>query len=348
MKHPLNILVLMDALCIPENDPEFISEPPDYYNKRKHKQSTELYVVNALRELGHYVTTLGIEKQIEPVVTLLSQQKPDVVFNLTENFHYDRRMDMHIAALLEMFKVPFTGTGSEGLMLCRNKGLSKQILRSRKIHVPGFYVLHPGRKIHIPKSMHYPHIVKPLYEDGSDGISNSSIVNNFDELFERVTMVHDTYNQPAIVEEYIEGRELYVSVIGNKKLKVLPSRELFFQHNGDGGPMIATSHVKWNEKYQKKWKIKFGFSDIDEALEKRVAKISKKVFRLMQIHDYGRIDMRITDNDQIFIIEANPNPGLACGDEVAESAAKAGMDYVQFIDKLLSITMHRYADSEPI
>ncbi len=345
MKGTHNVLVMMDALCIPGDDPEFTGAPPDYYNKRKHRQSTEHYVVNALRELGHTVSILGVDGKIAPVVQRLTEKRPDIVFNLTEDFRDDRRMDMHVAALLEMFNVPFTGTGSAGLMLCRNKGLCKQILGSHKIGVPSFIVVSPETAGRIPKSLPYPLVVKPLYEDGSDGISNASLVKNADELQERLRLVHQTYNQPAIAEQYIQGRELYITVLGNRRLKVLPARELSFNHNGNGGPALATQHVKWNEKYQKKWQVKFGFAELDDALAGQIAHICKKTYRMLQIQDYGRIDLRLTPDERVFIIEANPNPGLACGDEVAESFARAGMDYVEFINHLLRVALRRHTST---
>lgn len=338
----LNVLVLMDELCIPGDDPEFTGKPPDYYNKRKHKQSTEHYVVNALRELGHTVSILGVNSKVEPVVQCLSEKQPDVVFNLTEDFRYDRRMDMHVAALLEMLDVPFTGTGSEGLLLCRNKGLCKQILSAGNIKVPGFVVLPMERAERVPKSLGYPMVVKPLYEDSSDGICNASLVKTEEELQERVRLVHETYKQPAIVEQYIEGRELYITVLGNRHLKVLPARELTFNSNGNGGPVLATRHVKWNEKYQKKWKIKFGFAELDESVVEQIACVCKKVFRMLQLQDYGRIDLRLTPEGEVFIIEVNPNPGLTCGDEVAESALRAGMTYVEFINNLVHMALRRH------
>lgn len=344
MNGKLNVLVMMDAQCIPGTDPGFTKAPPDYNNKRKHKQSTEHYVVNALRELGHTVSILGVDEKVEPIVQRLTE-KPDIVFNLTEDFRCDRRMDMHMAALLEMFDVPFTGTGSAGLLLGRNKELCKQILSSCKIRVPAFIVVPPETALQIPKSLRYPLVVKPLYEDGSDGISNASLVKNEDELWERLCRVHQTYSQPAIVEEYIEGRELYITVLGNKRLKVLPARELTFNHNGNGGPVLATRHVKWNENYQKKWKVKFDFAELDDAPAERIARICKKTYRMLQIQDYGRIDLRLTPDERIYIIEANPNPGLACGDEVAESSAKAGMGYVELINHLLHVALNRYADT---
>ncbi|MFC1586112.1 D-alanine--D-alanine ligase, partial [Fibrobacterota bacterium] len=185
MKDKLKVTVLMDFNCIPDESPDFLDDTIE--------PTTEYHVVSSLRELGHYVRICGVNNNVAAIVHELSDNKPDMVFNLVEQFRDDRRMDRHVAGLLELMNIPFTGTGSLGLMLGRNKGLCKQLLRPRKIRVPEFIVVPLGRKVRIPKSLPYPLVVKPLFEDGSDGISRSSLVKDEKELLDRARMVHDKF-----------------------------------------------------------------------------------------------------------------------------------------------------------
>ena len=334
MTRKLYVTVLVDAAEIIEEDPHFEIQPEI--------PTTEHHVIDALRELGHEVSVLGAVKNIGTIASTLTEQRPDLVFNLTEAFEGDRQLDKNIAALLEMLGVPFTGAGAAGLMLCRDKRLCKELLSLHKIRVPRFFSMLPGRRIPAGKNMRYPLVVKPALEDSSEGISNASLVNNSAELQERARFMHERWQQPAIAEEYIEGRELYVSVLGNKKLTVLPPRECYFDTDGGAGPQLATYRVKWNEQYRKKWNIRFGFAELEPATFKNVAHVCKKVFRALQLRDYGRIDLRLTHDNKVVILEANPNPDLAYGEEVAEAAEKSGMTYEQLIDRILQIALRRY------
>ena len=335
MSQSLAITVLMDAGCIPPADPEFRVTSPL-------PSATEYHVVQTLRELGHRVSIVGVHERVDTIVAPLLERQPDLVFNLTECFRGNRRMDKNIAALLELLDLPYTGTGPEGLMLCRHKGLCKQLLSLHKIRVPGFATLEPGRPVRVAKSLRYPLVVKPAYEDGSVGISNLSLVRNEAGLEERVRMVHEHLNQPAVVEEYVDGRELYVSLLGNKRLSVLPPRELFLGGEDGNGPLLATYHAKWDKKYQEKWNIRFGPAELDAAVMTRVARVCRKVYRVMQLQDYGRIDLRLTPEGRLAILEVNPNPDIAYGEEVAEAAEKSGLPYNKFIARILRTALRRY------
>lgn len=337
MKKHLNITVLMDSACIPDEDPDFTGDAGD--------ESTEHHVVNALRALEHEVSVLGVGESVGEFVNALLEKKPDMVFNLTEEFRGNRLMDRNIVAILEMAGIPFTGTGPTGLMLCRHKGLCKQLLSPHGIHVPAFFVFPPRCAIHVPRKLKYPMVIKPAYGDGSDGISNASLVRDESALKERVQMIHERWKQPAIAEEYIEGRELYVSVIGNSRLQVLPPRELFFKKKEETGegPVLATYKVKWDEEYQKKWGIKFGFAELEEPILKKISRACSKVYRTLQINDYGRLDLRLTQDNRIVILEANANPDIAYGEELAEAAEKTGIKYNQLINRVLQSAHRRYA-----
>jgi D-alanine-D-alanine ligase len=333
----LDVTVLMDAACIPEGDTGFTSDT--------HADTTEYHVVTALRELNHGVEVLGVSDKVEPLVRHLTEHRPDIVFNLTEQFRDDRRMDRNIVGLLELMAIPYTGTGSLGLMICRNKGLCKQLLHARRVRVPGFVVVPKGKRIRVPRTIKWPLVCKPNMEDGSDGISNASLVKNEDELHERARLVHERFNQAAIAEQYVEGRELYVGVLGNKRLKVLPPREIYLPPADQGGPVLATARVKFDEEYQKKWNITFGISQLDDETLENVVRTCKRAYRVLQIQDYGRMDLRITPEKHVVVLEANPNPDIAFGEEVAESAARIGIPYNALIEGILRSALRRYRDA---
>ena len=334
MSRKLNITVLVDATEVKEIDPNFEISPE--------APTTEYHVIGALRDLGYNVSVLGAVDNIETILKTLVDQSPDIIFNLTESFDGDRQFDKNIAGLLEMLRIPFTGTGAMGLMLCRDKRLCKELMSLHKIRVPNFFSLPHGRKLRVAKTIHYPLVVKPALEDGSEGISNASLVYDDSELAERVRFMHQRWEQPAIAEEFIKGRELYVSILGNKRLTVLPIRECLFDFDNKEGPQLATYRVKWNAEYRKKWNIKFGFAELDPAIVKNISHICKRIYRILHIRDYGRIDLRLMDDNKVVVLEANPNPDLAYGEEVAEAAEKSGLSYEQFIDQILDHALRRY------
>jgi len=309
MSRRLSIVVLVDPATVPPDDPQF-RNPPE-------TPITEYHVCEALRLLGHRVSILAADYDVAAVITRLTEQDPDLVFNLTEQFCGDRRLDKNIAALLELLDIPFTGAGAMGLLLCRDKRLCKQLLTLHKIRVPHFVSLPYNRAVRIPKSLPYPLVVKPAFEDSSEGLSNASIVYDADALQQRVAFIHERWKQAVIAEEYIEGRELYVTVIGNRRLTVLPPRECFFNAGGDEGP-------------------------IEPAVFKNIERISKRAYRVLQLQDYGRIDLRLTPDNKLVILEANPNPDIAYGEEVAEAAHKAGIEYEPLIDKIIRLALRRY------
>jgi D-alanine-D-alanine ligase len=334
MSRRLHVTVLVDNAAVPEDDPDFATRPAE--------PVTEYHVIWALRDLHHNVSVLPALKDIAAMVNAISENNADIVFNLTEEFGGDRRLDKNIAGLLEMLGIPFTGTGPDGLMLCRDKQLCKQLLSLHKIRVPGFGALAPGHPIRVSKNLHYPLVIKPAFEDSSEGISNASLVANETELKERIRFVHERWEQPAIAEEYIRGRELYVTVMGNKRLSVLPIRECVFDTEENQGPQLATYRVKWNPEYREKWNIKFGFAALEPPIVERIERTCRKVYHVLQIRDYGRIDLRLTPDNKVVILEANANPDLAYGEEVAEAAEKAGIHYESLIERILHLARRRY------
>jgi len=333
MTEALNILVLVDYATVPEDDPEF-QDPTG-------KAITEYHVIEAVRHLGHQVSVLGVFDNLDEIIRHLKENKPDLVFNLTEQYCGERLWDKNIAGVLDMMQVPYTGAGPMGLMVCRDKRLCKELLGLHKIRVPNFLSLPWGKTIRVNKSIRFPLVVKPALGDGSEGIANASLVYNTDTLAERAEFIHHRWQQDAIAEEYIEGRELYVTVLGNNRLKVCPPRECFFNTNGDEGPNLATYRVKWNDEYREKWGINFGYGELEPETAKRIAKVCKRAFRVLHLRDYGRVDLRLTPEGKIVILEANPNPDLAWGEEVAEAAQYAGLDYDHLIDFIIRQAIKR-------
>ena len=227
-------------------------------------------------------------------------------------------------------------------MLRRDKALCKELLGLHRIRCPGFAQFYPNARVRTPKSLNFPLVVKPQFGDASEGIAKASIVRNPDELVERVKLVHEQWQQVAIAEEYVDGRELYVGVLGNKRRKVFPPREIFFGSSDDDAPRIATSRVKFDKAYREKWNIDYGFAELTDELADRIARVSKRACRVLRIQDYGRIDLRLTAENKIKILEANANPDLAYGEDFAEAAEKAGLKYEELIDRIVNLALRRH------
>ncbi len=330
----MKIVALIDLEAVPEDDPEleghgsFVLETMEYH------------VVEELRLMGHEVLIIPFLQDFKQTIDALSNAAPDLVFNMTERIQGDRRKDVHVTALLELLGLPYTGAGPTGLTICRDKAVCKRILSHHRIRFPRFVTLFPGRyKVRLKNF--YPAIVKPLYSDGSDGISLSSLVANEQELEDRVRLIHSQMKQPVICEEFIDGREVYVGILGNERLSALPSREIRFGRLEDGGPTFATSRVKWDDSYREKWKINYVHADLPVDMEKRVRKVSKQIYRLLHLRDYGRIDLRLTETGEVVFLEANPNPNLAYGEDVAEAAEMAGITYRQVIERIVRMAVRR-------
>ena len=324
----MKIIALIDPETFAPDDPQF-EQGLDHVLRL-----LEYHVVEALRILGHTVDVMPFELDILQTLQQIVDTKPDLIFNLTEHFRGDRQMDMNIASLLELSGYPYTGTGPSGLLLCRDKALAKTILNHHRVKVPDFASL-PVGTTRLQRRMDYPMIVKPALMDGSDGISRSSIVFNETELAERAEMLHSRTQQPVICEAFVHGREIYVGVLGNRQLTVLPARELRFDASAEEGPKIATARVKLDEAYRKKWNIQYTFAELDPEMERKIARVCKRIYRVLHLRDYARIDLRISPEGVIYCLEANPNPDLTMGDELSEAAERAGISYEQLIARIV-------------
>jgi D-alanine-D-alanine ligase len=307
---------------------------------KEEDKPTEADVLGCLKRLGHDVETLAVYDNVFAIVEKLKVFAPDIVFNLSESFYHDRAHEPNIPALLELMKVPYTGSGPEALMLCKDKALVKKVLSYHKVRFPHFVVSDRTRPLRRLKRFIYPAFVKPLNEESSDGISQASFARTETEAIERARFIHQKFECDALIEEYIEGRELYLSVLGNKRLSVFPPREIFFEQMPDDAPKFATFHAKWNDSYRKKWGIKNATAGpLPEHMPEELGKLAKKIYRLLKIRGFGRIDIRLTPQGEVFVIEANPNPSLAQDEDFASAAAQGGVPYDALIQQILDAAM---------
>jgi len=292
---------------------------------------------------GHDVFLIGFRSNLRRMLDRLEEFEPEIVFNCTESFMGAARYDYGVTALLEMKGYRYTGSSPEALLLARDKATSKKILAYHSVPVPRFAVFKSGGPIEPPADIPFPLFVKPMHEDASVGISQSSVVNDDASLAERVSFIHRTLHQPAIAEELIEGRELYVGMVGNEELQLLPIIEMTFDGVEDPNMRIATYSAKWDLDYRKRWDIKNVFARRigKETLEK-IDRVCRDSFEALGLRDYARIDLRLTKDQEIYVLEVNPNPYIAFGEDMANSAEKLGLDYYAFIERILQEALSRY------
>jgi D-alanine-D-alanine ligase len=333
----LRVLVLMHPDCMP---PDSAS---GYTAQEINVWKTEYDVVSTLRAAGHDVRPLGVQDELKPVRDEIEGFKPQVVFNLLEEFHGEVMYDHNVASYLELMQVPYTGCNPRGLMLARGKDLSKTLVHHHRIAVPAFTVFPMRRKVKRPKRLALPLIVKSLSVDGSFGIAQASVVETDEKLAERVAFVHERVGTAAIVEQYIEGRELYVGVLGNDRLRVLPVWELKFGNMG-GARHIATEKVKHDTDYQERVGIEDGpAKDLAPDARARIQRIAKRVYRTLELDGYARIDFRLAADGTPYFIEANPNPEIAKSQEFATAAKHDGLAYSDLLQRIVALGLSRAA-----
>jgi len=298
---------------------------------------TESDVMAALQRLGHEVETLAVYDNVTAILDKLKAFEPEVVFNLSESFYHDRAHEPNITALLDLLKVRYTGSGSDALLLCKDKALAKKVLAFHHVRLPHFVVSHRSHPLRRLRRFHYPAFVKPVCEDASDGICRASFTKDEKETIERARFIHQKFNCDALIEEYIEGRELYLSVLGNHRLTVFPPREIFFDQMPADVPKFATAHAKWNDSYRKKWGIQNGPArPLPDQMPEHLGELARKVYRLLKIRGFGRIDVRLTEPGDVYVIEANPNPCLAQDEDFAQSACLGGVSYDNLVQEILN------------
>lgn len=327
----LRILALMHAELVP---PEDVTG----HDVAKAEWKTEYDVVSFLRTGGHEVQPLGTGDDLRAIRTGIEEWKPDIAFNLLEHFHGIPIFDQNVVSYLELQRTPYTGCNPRGLMLARDKALSKKLLAYHRIPVPDFAVFPIGRAVRRPKRMGFPLIVKSLTLEGSTGISQASVVDDDAKLEERVRFVHQTHGTDAVVERYIEGRELYVGILGNQRLQVFPVWEMLFAKMPEEARCIATDRVKWSSAYQEKHGIKTAAAEnLPEGAAQAIQGMCKRVYRTLGLSGYARIDLRMDAQGHPFVIEANPNPQLAYGEDFAESAERTGMSYEALLQRIVTL-----------
>jgi D-alanine-D-alanine ligase len=297
----------------------------------------EYDVIETLKENGHDVAVLGIHDDLLGIRRSVEAFKPEIVFNLLEAFAGVTTFDQNVVSYLELLRLPYTGCNPRGLILARDKALSKKLLAYHRIPVPDFTVVRHGRKPAIPKRMHFPLIVKSLFFEASAGISQASVVENAEQLARRVQFIHDNLGTAAIVEQFIEGRELYVGVLGNDRLEVFPVWEMSFAKMAENRWHIATERVKWSTQYQKKHGIVTEAAKLDAAAVERIQRIAKRGYRALDLSGYARIDLRMDGEGRPFVLEANPNPNLAFGEDFAESAETSDLSYERLLERILAL-----------
>lgn len=332
-KRKLRIIALVREDLIPPDTLDAIE------NKEKEEWRTEYDVVSTLRGMGHEVHPVGVRSELSPIRKALEEHKPHVAFNLLEEFDGYPLFDQHVVSYLELKKQKYTGCGPRGLTLTRDKALAKKILAYHRIYVPRFAVFHANRKVQRPNRLRFPLFVKSVSDEGSAGIAQASIVRDDEKLKERVNFIHRQNETPAIAEEYIEGREIYVGVIGNERLQAFTPWELIMPKLPDGAANIATGKVKWDLEYQKKVGLVTQPAELDEQLKRDFQQLSKRVYRILGVTGYARIDYRLTERGRIYLLEVNPNPQIAHQEDFADSAEHCGITYEALLQKIVTLGM---------
>jgi D-alanine-D-alanine ligase len=333
-KKRLRVLVLVHETLVPPED------TAGYSPQQVDEWRTEYDVATSLRAIGHEVKVLGMGDNLAELRSTIMDWKPDIAFNLLEEFQGIVTYDQYVVAFLELMRLPYTGCNPRGMMISRDKVLSKQILAYHRIPTARYALLPRKRRYRQPGKLKFPLFVKSATEDASLGISQASIIHDAQKLRERVEFIHEQTNSDALVEEYIEGRELYIGVMGNERLTTLPVWELSFGTLPDV-MSIATRKVKWDRKYQARHGIGTGPAlDLQPGLPLRLAAIARRIYRALSLSGYARIDLRLKPDGSLYVLEANANPNLAQIEDFATSALAAGMGYDNVLQRIMLYGQH--------
>jgi D-alanine-D-alanine ligase len=314
--------------------------PPDPlsgHDPAKAEWKTEYDVVTTLRKMGHEVRPLGVKSDLGVIRAAVEEWHPHIAFNLLEEFDGVAVYDQNVVSYLELLRIPYTGCNPRGLMLARDKVLAKKLFSFHRIPFPDFIVAPQGRKVKRPAWLSFPLIVKSVTEEASLGISQASIVEDDGKLKERVSFIHESVGTAALIERYIEGRELYVGVIGNGHVRALPVWELKLDKLPEDARRIATERVKWSRKYQDKYGITSEKAkNFPAGKGEAIQHLAKRVYRTLELSGYARIDLRMDDQGDLYVLEANPNPHVARDEDFADSAKSAGYAYEDLLQELLN------------
>lgn len=326
------IVLIVHETLVPPTDIEGLSEADiDPFRM-------EYNVLSTLEGLGHEVRVIGIGDRLEPLRETIREWRPHIVFNVLDQFSHIVAYDHHVVAYLELMRQPYTGCNPRGMMLSRDKVLTKQLLAWHRIATPDFQLFPYGRRFREPKRLTFPLFVKSATEDASLGIAQASVVDDMQSLRERVEFIHEHVQTDALVEEYIDGRELYIGVLGNNRLTTLPVWELDFGTLTDRRARIATRKAKWDRKYQERHTIATGPAEgTSSELAARLAHLAKRTYRALHMSGYARLDLRMRDDGKVFLLEANANPDLTYGEDFAESASAAGLRYPELVQRIVNL-----------
>jgi D-alanine-D-alanine ligase len=328
----LRVAVLTHEDLVPPESIGGLSEKEVQTFKREHG------VVQALLELGHQVVVLGVSDDLVPIRRIVEDWHPHIIFNLLMEFQDVGAHQVHVASYLELLNLPYTGCNPAGILLTRDKPLAKKILRYHRIPTPAFAVFPRGKKVHVTRSLRFPLFVKPAEEEASFGIAQASLVSDVEQARERVAFVHESVGMDAIAEEYIDGRELTISVLGNKRLVTFPVWEMFFRDLSAGAAPIATARVKWDLEYQKQLGIEVGpAKSLPQKIAQRISRLAKRAFRIFNLSGYARLDLRLDADGHVFVIEVNATPDITYDEDFAASAEAAGLSYPQLLQRILNL-----------
>jgi len=311
--------------------------------KKKPVKHDREEIFEALVKLGHEPSYHVLDGRPQSLVAL-ARCSADLIFNLTESYAGDDTKEMHVAAFLDILEIPYTGAGPHAVILAQDKSIAKKMFAFHGIKSPYFATAWRGTIDHA-HDIAFPLIVKPTSEDGSIGIGADAVVNSVKELMERVAYIQTEFDSPALIEEYIEGREIYASILGSyESAHALPLVELDLSKLPKGVPRIASQDVKFDKDTDAYKLTKSAIAeDLDEETETRLSEIAVQAYRAVKLRDYGRIDMRLSSKGDVYVIEANPNPWLSSGQEFAMAARKSGLSYTQMIGEIVDLAMARYA-----
>ena len=333
----LRIGVLYDFWWDEEEERGGDSERP----KRKSPDEDVQEVYEALKEQGHNPVFLRLDGTRQSLQEV-AESETDLIFNMVESFGGKDGYDTNVAAYLELLGRRFTGAGSHGLYLAQDKALAKKIFAFHGIHTPYFATVYRGRTEH-SHDIEFPVIVKPAREDGSIGIQFGAVCGSIKELMDRIDYIHAQFDSPALIEEYIEGRELYMGVLGTAEPEALPVVELDLSQLPEGVPRIAGSEVKWDEGTDAYEKTQPFFpEDLDEPLLEKLRATAIQAFQALQLCDYGRIDFRLATDGTLHVLEVNPNPYLLSTAEFAMAAKQSGREYADLVGEIVDRALTRY------
>lgn len=332
----LTILVLTHPDLVPP-EADGVLSPREAFEVK-----TEYDVVSTLRETGHDVRVLGVQWELKPIRDAIESVRPDIVFNLLEEFHGETTYDQNVVSYLELLKVKYTGCNPRGLILSRGKATSKKLLAYHRIRVPDFGVFPIGRKVRRPRHLQFPLIVKSLIEHSSLGIAQASVVETDEKLAERVRFIHERIGTDAIAEQFIAGRELYVSVLGNDRLAAFTPWELVVERQDPDAPLVATARMKHDPDYQAKKGIVIRAAEqVHPDVEARLLHDSKRIYRILELSGYARLDFRLDGDGRPWFLEANPNPDIAREEEFAQAAAFDGIPYPKLLERIVRLGLRQ-------